>query len=142
MADNSDLSDEDRFTDVDDLLLTSDDEDEDRFADVNDLLLTSEEEDDGEAEHQDQVADQDPVADLDQVDDQDQVANMVANQDTNENQADICTFCLEEMGTRLATLGCGHRYHPQCVSMWVAKADGDATCPLCSDRKEFMHLSF
>ena len=39
-----------------------------------------------------------------------------------------CMICLEDMKTDIAVLSCGHIFHYDCLSKWVAK---QATCPLC-----------
>jgi hypothetical protein len=46
---------------------------------------------------------------------------------------DSCMICLAkfEAGDELPCLPCGHRFHLNCISRWLAERPGQPTCPLC-----------
>lgn len=47
------------------------------------------------------------------------------------DDASECSICVEqyEEGEQVATLCCGHTYHPACIHNWLTT--GKATCPMC-----------
>lgn len=44
-----------------------------------------------------------------------------------------CAICVDdfERGDTLRVLGCGHRYHLECVDRWLLNAERECACPMC-----------
>ena len=42
-----------------------------------------------------------------------------------------CAICLEDyvQGDYVATLGCGHRFHGNCLQLWITAAGSEPRCP-------------
>jgi len=50
----------------------------------------------------------------------------IAKKEEYQHTEQTCAICLEE--GPLAELYCGHRYHPQCIRIWLQK---QTLCPCC-----------
>ena len=44
-----------------------------------------------------------------------------------------CAICLEDYvgGDHVATLGCGHKFHGNCLQLWITAASTEPFCPRC-----------
>ena len=42
----------------------------------------------------------------------------------------FCSICLEDIGSDLAKLQCGHCFHAECIALWQQRS---GTCPCCRD---------
>mmetsp|Transcript_13273 Transcript_13273/g.17498 ORF Transcript_13273/g.17498 Transcript_13273/m.17498 type:complete len:467 (+) Transcript_13273:188-1588(+) len=53
-----------------------------------------------------------------------------------DEEEDVCPICLDPFvsGTQLAETSCGHKFHVQCIKLWLQKS---WICPLC--RRELSH---
>ena len=52
----------------------------------------------------------------------------------------ICTICLEELGSSKTRLPCGHVYHRDCIVKWLRRSH---TCPLrCPVEREWVRTQF
>merc|ERR1712167_15636 len=62
-------------------------------------------------------------------------------QEARADEALECSICVEqyEAGEQVATLCCGHNYHPACIHNWLTT--GKATCPMCGAQQCGMHAS-
>ncbi|KAI0132823.1 hypothetical protein BJ170DRAFT_680698 [Xylariales sp. AK1849] len=47
---------------------------------------------------------------------------------------DDCSICYSPMESKFVTLGCRHKFHPECLKTWCETAKHRAACPYCRDR--------
>ena len=48
--------------------------------------------------------------------------------DTEKDQFDFCSICLDEKNESVVKLNCGHLYHKDCVKDWLRR---ELSCPVC-----------